>query len=165
MVYCNLNNLIPNWIQNSWPLLVEQALPNKFLHMVTEHVESWEEKVKHLSLHPALWISLAVDRDWGDTWRCCYVSVWLERSEVSFSGYLFGGLYKLKDRFAVSNWQWTGSEFVSGSLYIMRMDQYSWKGTWWNLVWIDTGRSEITITHIIWCHSIHFESILTNSPV
>ena len=28
----------------------------------------------------------------------------------------------------------------------MRMDQHSWKGNWWDWVWMKTGRSEFTVS-------------------
>ena len=42
---------------------------------------------------------------------------------------------------AVSNWRrmWSGVE--TGSLYMTLTDQHSWKGIWWDRVWIATGRS------------------------
>ena len=43
--------------------------------------------------------------------------------------------------YAVSNWwqMWSGVD--SGSLCMTLTDQHSWKGIWWDYVWMATGRS------------------------
>ena len=43
--------------------------------------------------------------------------------------------------YAVSNWRWMWSGVESGSLYMTLPDQHSWKGIWWDWVWIAIGRS------------------------
>ena len=43
-------------------------------------------------------------------------------------------------------------------LYMIRMDQHSWEGSWWGFEWIGNSRSEFTIVHVDWCPFMHFQN-------
>ena len=58
--------------------------------------------------------------------------------------------------YAISNWWqiWSGVE--SGSLCMMLTDQQSWKGIWWDWVWMATGRSgfETVVVETVSIHAV-----------
>ena len=67
--------------------------------------------------------------------------------------------------YAVSCWRRTWSGVVSGSLWITRMDQHFWKVSWWDWVWMGTGRSEFVTVHEERCPLTCLESIWPVSPM
>ena len=40
--------------------------------------------------------------------------------------------------YAISKWWWTWSAVASGNLFLIQIDQHSWKRSWWYLVWLGT---------------------------
>ena len=51
------------------------------------------------------------------------------------------------------------------SLWMIRMDQHSWKGSWWDLVWMGTARPEFMTIQVDLCPFIGFENIWPISPM
>ena len=70
-----------------------------------------------------------------------------------------------KSWYAISNWwrMWSGVE--SGSLCMILTDQYSWKGIWWDLVWIATGRSGFDTVVVNQCPFVWSEGERRVSPM
>ena len=54
------------------------------------------------------------------------------------------------DMVTVSDWWQIWSGVSSGSWCMWRMDHHSWKGSWWDLVWIGTSRSKFIVYIYSW---------------